>query len=118
VIVGVGVDVVDIARFERVLARTPTIRSRLFTAVEAELPPRSLAARFAAKEAVAKALGAPGGLAWHDVEIPPSEGSMPVLCVRGSVAAAAAARGVERWHVSLSHDGGAALAMVVAESGA
>jgi holo-[acyl-carrier protein] synthase len=43
---------------------------------------------------------------------------MPVLCVRGSVAAAAAARGVERWHVSLSHDGGAALAMVVAEGGA
>ena len=61
-ILGIGVDVVDIARFEAALERTPALRERLFTEVERPLATRSLAARFAAKEAVAKALGAPQGL--------------------------------------------------------
>lgn len=60
-IVGIGVDVVDVARFEATLARTPALRGRLFTAAESTLATESLAARFAAKEAVAKALGAPPG---------------------------------------------------------
>ena len=68
-IVGVGVDLVDIARFEDSLERTPSLRERLFTEAERALPVRSLAARFAAKEALAKALGAPAGLAWHDAEV-------------------------------------------------
>ena len=68
-IIGVGTDVVDVARFEESLVRTPTLRERLFTPAEALLPPASLAARFAAKEAIAKALGAPAGLAWHDAGI-------------------------------------------------
>ena len=59
-IIGVGTDVVEIARMERSLERTPTLRDRLFTPAEAALPLESLAARFAAKEAIAKALGAPG----------------------------------------------------------
>ena len=59
-ILGIGVDVVDIARFEAALERTPALRDRLFTEIERPLATRSLAARFAAKEAVAKALGAPG----------------------------------------------------------
>ena len=58
-IVGVGIDVVDVDRFMRTLERTPGLRDRVFTAVEAVKPPASLAARFAAKEALAKALGAP-----------------------------------------------------------
>jgi holo-[acyl-carrier protein] synthase len=115
-IVGVGVDVVDVARFERSLERTPGLRERLFVAAERDLPPASLAARFAAKEALAKALGAPGDLAWHDAEVVREADGRPRLVVRGSVAAAADRLGVEHGHVSLSHDGGAAVAVVVAES--
>ena len=68
-VIGVGIDVVDIDRFVQSLERTPSLRSRLFTDAEASRPPASLAARFAAKEAIAKALGAPVGMAWHDAEI-------------------------------------------------
>ena len=63
-IMGVGIDVVDIARFMETLERTPGLRARLFTATESAKPPSSLAARFAAKEALAKALGAPAGMLW------------------------------------------------------
>ncbi len=68
-IIGVGIDVVDIERFGQTLDRTPALRERLFTPAEASRPPASLAARFAAKEALAKALDAPAGLAWHDAEV-------------------------------------------------
>lgn len=114
-IVGVGVDVVPVERFLESLRRTPGLGERLFTPVERALPPASLAARFAAKEALAKALGAPGGLSWQDVEVVRTVEGRPLLEVRGTVAQAAAALGVRRWHVSLSHDGGMATAMVVAE---
>jgi holo-[acyl-carrier protein] synthase len=115
VIVGVGIDVVDIARFERSLERTPGLRVRLFTEVELGLPIRSLAARFAAKEALAKALGAPRGLLWTDAEIRRAEDGRPSLHISGTVGAAAETRGVNHWHVSLSHDGGIATAVVIAE---
>jgi holo-[acyl-carrier protein] synthase len=116
VIVGVGVDLVDLARFQTSLDRTPGLADRLFTATERERDGASLAATFAAKEAVAKALGAPPGLRWHDVEVTRSESGRPSLQVTGTVAEAASKLGVATWHVSLSHDGGAAVAMVVAES--
>jgi holo-[acyl-carrier protein] synthase len=120
-IVAVGIDVVLVERFTKALARTPLLGDRLFT--EAELftgsgnprPAESLAARFAAKEAVAKALGAPAGLRWHDCEIVTDPDGRPWLTVSGTVAAVAVERGVNRWHLSLSHDGGIASAMVVAE---
>jgi holo-[acyl-carrier protein] synthase len=114
-IVGVGIDVVDIARFERALTRTPRMAVRLFTASERRLPAHSLAARFAAKEALAKALGAPRGLLWTDAEIVTSPAGRPHLSVSGTVAAAAAESGVTSWHVSLSHDAGIASAVVIAE---
>ena len=114
-VVGVGVDVVDITRFTESLHRTPRLSERLFTAAERKLPPPSLAARFAAKEAVAKALGAPIGLAWHDAEILRGDNGAPQLTVTGTVAAAADRLGVRSWHLSLSHDGGMAVAMVVAD---
>lgn len=114
-IVGIGVDVVDVARFEGALRRTPALVPRLFTEAERDLPARSLAARFAAKEALAKALGAPGGLRWTDAEINLDTAGRPVIRAVGTVAAAAERRGVARWHLSLSHDGGMAVAMVVAE---
>ena len=121
-IVGVGIDVVLVERFEAALARTPLLGDRLFTDGERLTDsgnPRSaesLAARFAAKEAVAKALGAPGSLAWHDCEVVSDADGRPWLTVAGTVADAAARMGVGRWHLSLSHDGGIASAMVVAES--
>ena len=63
---GVGIDVVDIARFAEALSRTPGLKERLFTDAEQVKPIASLAARFAAKEALAKALSAGKGLPWHD----------------------------------------------------
>lgn len=114
-IVGVGIDVVDIARFEQSLTRSPGLAVRLFTEGERGLPPRSLAARFAAKEALAKALGAPRGLLWTDAEIVVSPVGRPHLRVAGTVAAAAAQLGVSSWHLSLSHDAGIASAVVIAE---
>lgn len=120
-IVGVGVDVVLVERFARAMLRTPPLVDRLFTADErvtsAGHPrtPESLAARFAAKEAVAKALGAPTGLNWWDCEVVAEPSGRPRLAVTGTVADVATGLGVARWHLSLSHDGGIASAMVVAE---
>ncbi len=114
-IIGVGIDVVDIARFEASLERTAGMAQRLFTASEQQLKVASLAARFAAKEALAKALGAPGGLHWHDAEVTNEPSGRPVLAVRGSIAARAAELGVSNFHLSLSHDAGIASAVVIAE---
>ncbi|MCW2785450.1 MAG: acpS [Marmoricola sp.] len=110
--VGIGVDVVDIARFGESLARTPALREKLFTPAEGALPLESLAARFAAKEALAKALGAPGNLAWHDAEVITLPSGQPVLELRGTVLARAEELGVAASHLSLSHDGGVAIAFV------
>jgi holo-[acyl-carrier protein] synthase len=114
-IVGVGIDIVDIARFARALNRSQGLATRLFTEGERGLPVRSLAVRFAAKEALAKALGAPRGLLWTDAEVVTGPLGRPELRVDGTVAAAAARLGVRHWHVSLSHDGGIATAVVIAE---
>jgi holo-[acyl-carrier protein] synthase len=116
-IVGVGIDVVGIDRFADALARTPGLAARLFTSSEQGLPPRSLAARFAAKEALAKALGAPRGLLWTDAEVVTGPADRPHLKVAGTVAAAAGRLGVTSWHLSLSHDAGLASAVVIAEGG-
>jgi holo-[acyl-carrier protein] synthase len=115
-IVGVGIDVVDISRFEESLRRTPGLTERLFTPAEAGRPLASLAARFAAKEALAKALGAPNGLAWHDAEVVSESSGRPLLSLRGTVAAHAAELGAVHVHLSLSHDAGIASAVVVLES--
>jgi holo-[acyl-carrier protein] synthase len=115
VIVGVGIDVVDVARFGETLVRTPALATRLFTEAERELPLASLAARFAAKEALAKALGAPAGLHWMDAEVHTDDGGRPQLEIRGTVAARATALGAGTVHVSLSHDAGIASAVVIVE---
>jgi holo-[acyl-carrier protein] synthase len=120
-IIGVGIDVAGIARFEESLRRTPTLAQRIFTEGELYLPGgdrravASLAARFAAKEALAKALGAPSGLSWRDAEVLTEDSGRPRLAVTGTVAARAAELGVRDWHVSLSHDAGIASAVVIAE---
>ncbi len=114
-IVGVGTDVVEVARLSAALERTPSLRDRLFTNAEAVLPVESLAARFAAKEALAKALAAPVGLSWREVEVVVEEGGRPALELSGGVAERAAELGASRVHLSLSHDAGVALAFVVLE---
>ncbi|MER7201281.1 holo-ACP synthase [Streptomyces sp. CB01635] len=120
-IIGVGIDVAEIERFEASLARTPGMAERLFVDRELLLSSgerrgvASLAARFAAKEALAKALGAPAGLRWTDAEVCVEASGQPRLRVTGTVAAAAEKLGVRSWHVSLSHDAGIASAVVIAE---
>ncbi len=115
-VIGVGIDVVDLERFGESLARTPGLTERLFTPAEADRGMASLAARFAAKEALAKALGAPGNLAWHDAEVVSEDSGRPVFAMRGTVAARAAELGAVHVHLSLSHDAGIASAVVVLES--
>lgn len=114
-ILGIGVDIVDIARFEAALERTPRLRERLFTEAERPLTVPSLAARFAAKEAVAKALGAPRGLGHLEAEVLRDALGKPELRLTGRVAEVAYELGVKRWHLSLSHDAGVAVAYVIAE---
>ncbi|GHF47651.1 MULTISPECIES: holo-ACP synthase [Streptomyces] len=120
-IVGVGIDVAEIERFGAALERTPGMAERLFVERELYLPSgerrgtASLAVRFAAKEALAKALGAPAGLLWTDAEVVAEDSGRPRLVVTGTVAARAEALGVTSWHVSLSHDAGVASAVVIAE---
>ncbi|WP_432125369.1 holo-ACP synthase [Streptomyces sp. bgisy082] len=120
-IIGVGIDVAEIDRFAASIERTPGLLDRLFVEDELLLPSgerrgvASLAVRFAAKEALAKALGAPAGLLWTDAEVYVEETGQPRLRVRGSVEARAVELGVRHWHVSLSHDAGVASAVVVAE---
>jgi holo-[acyl-carrier protein] synthase len=115
-VIGVGIDVVDLERFAESLDRTPGLTERLFTPAEASLGMASLAARFAAKEALAKALGAPGDMAWHDAEVVSENSGRPLFLMRGTVAARAAELGAGQVHLSLSHDAGIASAVVILES--
>ncbi len=114
-IVGIGVDLAEISRLEQALDRTPALAARLFAESERGRPTRSLAACFAAKEAVAKALGGPRGLLWTDAVVEHDEHGKPVLQIRGTVAAAAESLGITTWHLSISHDAGLSIAVVVAE---
>jgi len=114
-IVGIGVDVCEVARFEEMLLRTPGLVARLFSAEEAHYRPASLAGRFAAKEAFAKALGSPGGLVWRDCEVRKTAEGQPYFVTTGTVADLQARLGIVRTHLSMSHDGGIATAFVVCE---
>jgi holo-[acyl-carrier protein] synthase len=120
-LIGLGIDAVDIVRFRGVLARRPGVVSRLFTADErayaARLadPAPSLAVRFAAKEAVMKALGVGlGAFGWQDVEVVRADSGRPSLVIRGAAAALAEDQGVGKWQVSLTHTAALAEAVVAA----
>lgn len=115
-IVGVGIDVVDIERFSATLDATPRLVERLFAPRERDLPRHSLAGRFAAKEALAKALGAPVGLHWVDAVVVKDDVGKPSWELKGSVAARAEQLGIRSMHLSISHDAGIASAVVIAES--
>ena len=114
-ILGIGVDVVDIARFGRSLARTPPLRDRLFAASERGLPLSSLAARFAAKEALIKAAGDSTGFTWHDMVVTSDSSRRPSFRVAGLVAVRLEQLGVTATHLSMSHDAGIASAFLVLE---
>jgi holo-[acyl-carrier protein] synthase len=118
VIVGIGVDVVDLARFDRAITRTPKLRERLFAPAELARPRslHSLAARFGAKEALMKALGDGTGIRWHDIVVDSDDEGAPSLTLAGIAQQRAEVRGVTDLHLSLSHDGGVAIAYVVAEA--
>jgi len=109
---GIGIDVVDIERFKESIDRTPGLREKLFTPAEASKPIASLAARFAAKEALYKALSPSHGLAWHEAEVINLESGKPAFLFRGAIAELIDGADV---HLSLSHDGGIASAMVILE---
>ena len=115
-IAGIGVDVVDLTRFERAASRTPALLARLFTPAERGLPLHSLAGRFAAKEALIKAIGDSTGVRWHDMEVVSNELGNPSFVLHNAVAGIVAARGIDSIHLSMSHDAGIAVAYVVVES--
>ena len=117
-IMGVGVDIVDIARFERALERTPKLAERLFVESERELPAHSLAGRFAAKEALIKAFGGSGSMTFHDMVVIKDQLGKPSFDLSGAAAQMAHERGITSVHLSISHDAAAAVAFVVAEGGA
>lgn len=114
-IAGIGIDVVDIVRFERSLDRTPSLRDRLFAESERHRPARSLAARFAAKEALIKALGGHAVIRWHDMRIVQDDDGNPDFELSGALSSHVAALGIDRVHLSMSHDAGIASAFVVLE---
>ncbi|MGO2559218.1 holo-ACP synthase [Brachybacterium sp.] len=116
-VAGVGIDVVEIDRLSAMLERTPALLDRLLTPSERSLSAASRAARVAAKEAVGKALGAPGDFSWQDVTVERTQVRRPYLRLRGATLRAAEEQGVLHLHLSLSHDGEVATAIVIAERG-
>ena len=120
-IVGIGVDAVEIDRFRRSLERTPSMKTRLFTHEELEYvephddPTASLAARFAAREAVMKAMGVGlGAFEFHDVWVQRADSGRPTLAVTGRAEQIANELGVTDWHLSITHTDTTAIAYVIA----
>jgi holo-[acyl-carrier protein] synthase len=126
VILGLGMDVVEVGRIARLLdgpaGRAERFLARCFTPAERTFcearrdRASGYAARFAAKEAAVKALGAPRGVAWQDLEVTRAEGGAPGLALRGQAATAAGKLGVVHTHLTITHDAGIAAAVVVLES--
>lgn len=121
VIVGIGIDLVNVAKFGATVNRTPGFADSLFTPRERvdELGEQrsvsSLAGRYAAKEALAKAIGAPPGMHWHDCEVLVEPDGRPYLRTRGLLSEAASELGVATFHLSLAMEGDVAIAYVIAE---
>jgi len=119
--IGIGVDLVDVDRIRAAIARTPGLATRLFTegerayALAATDPAERFAVRFAAKEAVMKALGVGlGAIDWHDVEVVRADSGAPSLRLTGRAAALADAAGVTAWKLTLTHTRTLAEAVAVA----
>ncbi|MFM2023633.1 MAG: hypothetical protein RIR89_1025 [Actinomycetota bacterium] len=114
-ILGIGSDVCSVERLEQSISRTPKLSQRLFHPNEIGLPAKSLAARFAAKEAITKAIGDPSVLVFNQVEIVKDELGKPSVAFHSVTKERIDELGQVRFHLSLSHDAGLALATVVLE---
>lgn len=123
-IISIGIDIIEVARVREVLARTPRFGERVFTAAEraycdsrGAVAAQHYAARFAAKEAMLKALqtGWRGGIAWQDVEVAARESGAPYLILHGQVQELFEKSGATAAHLSMSHTSEHAIAQVVLE---
>jgi holo-[acyl-carrier protein] synthase len=121
-IVGIGVDVVEVARVERILERRPRFRERVFTPDEMAycetkaVPARSYAARWAAREAALKALGGIRGLKWRDIHVERGPHGAPKLTLEGKARVRASEVGADQVLVSFTHERQVATAFCVAVS--
>jgi len=124
-IISTGIDIVEVYRIRETLERTPRFRERVFTEREraycdgkGSAAAQSYAARFAAKEAMLKALktGWSGKISWHDVEVVSDENSVPSLAVTGEAARLYRETGASRIHITMSHTTDHAIAHVILES--
>ena len=119
-IVGLGVDICEIARMERALARHPTMRERVFTAEERAYcdararPAESYAGRFAAREAVIKALGGYRGKRWQDISVTRAPSGAPSVRLEGNAKLRADALGIDRVLVTFTHEKTTAVALAIA----
>ena len=115
--VGIGIDIVDVPRFEKVLARRPKIVDRLFTEgekLDTKLKPQRLAARFAAKEAVMKACGVGvGSTGWKTIEVKKMRSGAPMVVLHGTAQDLADRVGIKHMHITLTHTDMTAAAFVV-----
>lgn len=124
-ILSVGIDIADVSRFRAAIERHPRMLERLFTPLEREGLEKkadgasSMAARFSAKEAALKALGCGWGkgVGWTDVEILSAQNGAPVVVLHAMAKEIFLSRGGGRIHVSMTHDGGNAAAVIIIESG-
>jgi holo-[acyl-carrier protein] synthase len=110
---------VEVSRITELSQRHPTLVDRILSPRERRLSltPSSIAGRWAAKEAVIKVLVDSRGLSWHECEVLRGVHGEPILEFSGAAAHVALERGIDTWHVSISHDGGMVIAMVVASHG-
>ena len=117
---GLGVDICEIQRMEHALARHPSLAERVFTVEERAYcdararPAESYAARFAAREAVIKALGGYGGKRWQDISVSRRPGGAPEIVLSGNAKARAEALGIRRVHLAMTHERSSAVAFCVA----
>jgi holo-[acyl-carrier protein] synthase len=121
-IVGLGVDICEISRMERALARHPTLRARVFTPEEVAYcdskgrPAESYAGRFAAREAVIKALGGYRGKRWHDISVSRHPSGAPQVVLAGAAKVRADGLGIDRILITFTHEKTSAVAFAVAVS--
>ncbi len=122
-ILGLGVDICDIARMERALERHPTMRQRVFTPEEIAYcdgkarPAESYAGRFAAREAVIKAMGGYRGKGWHDISVTRAPSGAPSIRLEGNAKQRADRLGIDRILVTFTHERTSAVAFAVAVRG-
>jgi len=119
-IVGLGVDICEIARMERALARHPTMRERVFTPEEIAYcdskarPVESYAGRFAAREAVIKALGGYRGKRWQDISVTRHPSGAPTITLTGNAKRRADTLGITRVLITFTHEKTSAMSFAVA----